>query len=151
MSLKRQKKELRDPGWRRLKEESRKKAEWLMKRANAVQARHIRRLITDNAADPIGEIHSHSEKEAVYTMVKGSKSSDEVILIETSRDRIIRSTCESLARHMIERIQSTFPTYDGIGMNSSIQVDATKFLDDLEGDVLEDVMAVITVSLRNHA
>ncbi|KAG0447251.1 hypothetical protein HPP92_028408 [Vanilla planifolia] len=30
------------------------------------------------------EIHSHSEKEAVYTMVKGSKSSDDVILIETS-------------------------------------------------------------------
>ncbi|KAG0451169.1 hypothetical protein HPP92_026376 [Vanilla planifolia] len=40
---------------------------------------------------------------------------------------------------MIEGIQSTFPAYDGIGMNFSIQVDATKFLDDLEGDVPEDV------------
>ncbi|KAG0454299.1 hypothetical protein HPP92_025603 [Vanilla planifolia] len=113
------------------------------------QARDIRRLSTDSAADSVGEIHSHSEKEAVYTMVKGSKSSDDVILIETSRDRIIRSACESLARHMIERIQSTFPAYDGIGMNSSIQVDATKFLGDLEGDVPEDVKAVITESLRN--
>ncbi|KAG0447758.1 hypothetical protein HPP92_028156 [Vanilla planifolia] len=116
------------------KEESEPK--WMAdERAYASQARDIRRLITDSDADSIGEIHSHSEKEVVYTMVKGRKSSDDVILIETSRDRIIRSTCESLARNMIERIQSNFPMYDGLGMNSSIQVDATKFLDDLEGDV----------------
>ncbi|KAG0451170.1 hypothetical protein HPP92_026377 [Vanilla planifolia] len=48
------------------------------------QAKDIRRLITDNAADSIGEIHLHNEKEAVYIMVKGSKSSDDVIFIETS-------------------------------------------------------------------
>ncbi|KAG0493135.1 hypothetical protein HPP92_006533 [Vanilla planifolia] len=49
------------------------------------QARDIRRLITDNAADSIGEIHSHSEKEVVYTMVKGSKSSDDVMVYGSPR------------------------------------------------------------------
>ncbi|KAG0495263.1 hypothetical protein HPP92_006257 [Vanilla planifolia] len=73
---------------------------------------------------------------------------DDVILIEISRDRIIRSTCESLARHTIERIQSTFPAYDGIGMNSSIQVDATKFLDILEGDVPKDVQRLNKLCLE---
>ncbi|KAG0448664.1 hypothetical protein HPP92_027716 [Vanilla planifolia] len=43
-----------------------------------------------------------------------------------------RWTCKSLARLMIEGIQSTFSAYDGIGMNFSIQVDTTKFLDNLE-------------------
>ncbi|KAG0450075.1 hypothetical protein HPP92_027091 [Vanilla planifolia] len=64
-------------------EESERK-QMVDERANASQARDMRRLITDNVADSVGEIHSHSEKEVVYTMVKGSKISDDVILIETS-------------------------------------------------------------------
>ncbi|KAG0495255.1 hypothetical protein HPP92_006249 [Vanilla planifolia] len=51
------------------------------------QARDIRRLITDSAVDSIGEIHSHSEKEVVYTMVKGSKSSDDVMVVITESPR----------------------------------------------------------------
>ncbi|KAL0920791.1 hypothetical protein M5K25_009960 [Dendrobium thyrsiflorum] len=113
------------------------------------QARDVKRLNTGSTADVVDEIHLHGEKEAVYSTVKGSKSSDDIILIETSQERNIRLACESLSKLMIEKIQSTFPAYEGTGINPSSQVDASKFIIELEGEVPDDVKAIILDSLRN--
>lgn len=112
------------------------------------QAREVKRLNTGGTVDAVDEIHLRGEKEAVYSTVKGSKSSDDIILIETSHERNIRLACESLSKLMIERIQSTFPAYEGTGINSSPQVDAAKFIQ-LEGEVPDDVRATIVDSLKN--
>ncbi|KAH0463386.1 hypothetical protein IEQ34_007968 [Dendrobium chrysotoxum] len=113
------------------------------------QARDVKRLNTGSTADVVDEIHLHGEKEAVYSTVKGSKSSDDIILIETSQERNIRLACESLSKLLIEKIQSTFPAYEGTGINPSSQVDASKFIIELEGEVPDDVKAIILDSLRN--
>ncbi|PKU85691.1 AUGMIN subunit 5 isoform X2 [Dendrobium catenatum] len=113
------------------------------------QARDVKRLNTGSTADVVDEIHLHGEKEAVYSTVKGSKSSDDIILIETSQERNIRLACESLSKLTIEKIQSTFPAYEGTGINPSSQVDASKFIIELEGEVPDDVKAIILDSLIN--
>lgn len=113
------------------------------------QAREVKRLSTGSTADAVDEIHLRGEKEAVYSTVKGSKSLDDIILIETSHERNIRLACESLSKLMIERIQSTFPAYEGTGINSSPQVDASKFIMELEREVPDDVKAIVVDSLKN--
>lgn len=113
------------------------------------QARDVKRLSTGSSSDAVDEIHLLGEKEAVYSTVKGSKLSEDVILIETSQERNIRLGCELLSKLMIEKIQCTFPAYEGSGINPSSQIDAAKFIIDLEGEVPDDVKAVIVDSLRN--
>ncbi|KAL5579611.1 hypothetical protein UlMin_012053 [Ulmus minor] len=45
-----------------------------------------------------GQVYSgNREKEAIYSTLKGSKSVEDVILIETTRERNIRKACESLS------------------------------------------------------
>lgn len=111
------------------------------------QARDIRRLSTGSSdAD---DLHNPSDKEAVYSTVKGNKSSDDIILIETSSERNIRMACETLSAQMIERIRSTFPAYEGNGINMNSQLEAAKLGNELHGELPEDVKAVAVDSLRN--
>lgn len=113
------------------------------------QARGVKRLNAGSTADTVDEIRLSGEKEAVYSTVKGSKSSDDIILIETSQERNIRLACESLSKLMIEKIQSTFGSYEGTGISSNSQVDTAKFILELEGEVPDDVKATIVDSLGN--
>ncbi|OAY78970.1 AUGMIN subunit 5 [Ananas comosus] len=112
------------------------------------QARDIRRLNT-SGADAAEDLQVHIEKEAVYSTVKGNRLLDDVVLIETSQERNIRKACETLAGCMIEVIHSTFPAYEGSGINVNSQLDAVKLGIDLEGEIPEDVKAVATDALNN--
>ncbi|XP_076885173.1 AUGMIN subunit 5-like [Bidens hawaiensis] len=80
---------------------------------------------------------------------KGSKLADDVILIETSRERNIRKACESLTLQMIENIQNSFPAYEGIGIHSNPQAEAGKLSVDVDGDIPEDVRDVIRNCLKS--
>ncbi|KAK8916469.1 hypothetical protein KSP39_PZI022463 [Platanthera zijinensis] len=113
------------------------------------QARDVKRLSTGSAADSVDDIHLPGEKEAVYSTVKGSKLSDDIILIETSQERNIRLACESLSKLMIEKIQSTFPGFEGSAINPSSQIDVAKFIIELEAEVPDDVKAIVVDSLKN--
>lgn len=115
------------------------------------QAREVKRLSIGSAADSIDDFHLLGEKEAVYSTVKGSKLSDDIILIETSQERNIRLACESLSKLMIEKIQNTFPAFEGSAINPSSQIDAAKFIIELESEVPDDVKAVVVDSLKNPA
>lgn len=113
------------------------------------QARDAQRSSLNTATDANDDFHSLSEKEAVYSTVKGNKSSDDVILIETTRERNIRRACEILAAHMIEKIRSAFPAYEGIGIHLNPQLEAAKLGIDFDGVIPEDVRSVAMNALRN--
>ncbi|KAL9668922.1 hypothetical protein QQ045_006463 [Rhodiola kirilowii] len=73
--------------------------------------------------------HANNDKEAVYSTVRGTKSADDVILIETARERNIRKACESFASYMIEKIRHSFPAYEGSGIlfNPRLEVEKISF------------------------
>lgn len=112
------------------------------------QARDAQRSSFDSSAEVVS-FSGASEKEAVYSTVRGSKSTDEVILIETTRERNIRKACESLADHMIEKIRNSFPAYEGIGIHSNPQLEAAAKLGfDFDGDLPDEVRTVIINCLK---
>lgn len=114
------------------------------------QARDIRRLSSGSSdTDSVDDPHTLGDKEAIYSTVKGNKSSDDIILIETSTERNIRMACEALATEMIERIRSTFPAYDGNGINLNSQLEAAKLGVELDSELPEDVKAAAIDALRN--
>lgn len=114
------------------------------------QARDIRRLSSGSSdTDSVDDLHTLGDKEAIYSTVKGNKSSDDIILIETSTERNIRMACEALAAEMIERIRSTFPAYDGSGINLNSQLEAAKLGVELHSELPEDVKAAAIDALRN--
>ncbi|OVA16921.1 hypothetical protein BVC80_9049g57 [Macleaya cordata] len=112
------------------------------------QARDSRRSSV-GTVDVIDDFHANSEKEAVYSTVKGNKSSDDIILVETTRERNIRKACESLAAHMIEKIRNAFPAYEGSGIHVNPQLEAAKLGIDFDGEVPEEVKAVVLNALKN--
>ncbi|XP_024023287.1 AUGMIN subunit 5 [Morus notabilis] len=112
------------------------------------QARDAQRTSVDSSAEGVTTFSGSSEKEAVYSTVKGSKSADEFILIETPRERNIRMACESLAKHMIEKIRSSFPAYEGSGIHSNPQLEAAKLGFDFDGELPDEVRTVIVNCLK---
>lgn len=111
-------------------------------------ARDAQRTSVDSSADVVTSFSGSSEKEAVYSTVRGSKSADEVILIETTRERNIRKACESLAEHMIDKIRSSFPAYEGSGIHSNPQLEAAKLGFDFDGELPDEVRTVIVNCLK---
>ncbi|KAK4602898.1 hypothetical protein RGQ29_011758 [Quercus rubra] len=107
------------------------------------QARDAQRLSVDSSVELINSFSFNSEKEAVYSTVKGSKSADDVIVIETNRERNIRKACESLAMHMIEKIRNSFPAYEGNGIHLNPQLEAAKLGFDFDGEIPDEVRTVI--------
>jgi hypothetical protein len=71
----------------------------------------------------------------VYSTVNDSKSADDMILIETNRERSIQKACESLAARMIEKICSCFPAYEGSGIHLNPQLEAVKLGADFDGEI----------------
>nr|XP_043606302.1 AUGMIN subunit 5 [Erigeron canadensis] len=105
--------------------------------------------ILENDSEVGSSFQMDNEKGDVYSTVKGSKPADDVILIETSKERNIRKACETLALQMIEKIRNSFPAYEGIGIHSNPQVDAAKLGVDVDGDIPGDVHDVIRSCLRS--
>uniref|UniRef100_A0A0E0M0T1 AUGMIN subunit 5 n=1 Tax=Oryza punctata TaxID=4537 RepID=A0A0E0M0T1_ORYPU len=113
------------------------------------QARDVRRssIGVGGPADAVEDMQLQSEREELYSTVKSNRLSDD--LVETSRERSIRKACETLAGDMIEMIRSSFPAFEGSGINSSSQLDAAKLGIDLDGEIPQDVKAVALDSLKN--
>ncbi|KAJ6684422.1 AUGMIN SUBUNIT 5 [Salix viminalis] len=113
------------------------------------QARDAQRFNTDSSLEEVSSFSANSEKEAVYSTVKGTKSADDLILIETTWERNIRKACESLADYMAERIRNSFPAYEGSGIHLNPQSEAAKFGMDFDGEIPDDVRTVIVNCLKN--
>uniref|UniRef100_A0A0E0ERU1 AUGMIN subunit 5 n=1 Tax=Oryza meridionalis TaxID=40149 RepID=A0A0E0ERU1_9ORYZ len=113
------------------------------------QARDVRRssIGAGGPADAVEDMQLQSERDELYSTVKSNRLSDD--LVETSRERSIRKACETLAGDMIEMIRSSFPAFEGSGINSSSQLDAAKLGIDLDGEIPQDVKAVALDSLKN--
>ncbi|KAM1713046.1 hypothetical protein ACFX12_023851 [Malus domestica] len=113
------------------------------------QARDAQRSGVDSSFELVNSFGPNSEKEAVYSTLKGSKAADDVLLIETTRERNIRKACESLAAHMIEKIRSSFPAYEGSGIHLNPQLEAAKLGFDFDGELPDEVRAAIVNGLKN--
>ncbi|KAE8649325.1 AUGMIN subunit 5 [Cucumis sativus] len=113
------------------------------------QAREAQRSSVDSSGEVINNFSANIEREAVYSTVKGSKSADDVILIETTRERNIRKACESLASLMIEKIRSSFPAYEGSGIHFNSQLEASKLGIDFDGEIPNEVRTVIVNCLKH--
>ncbi|CAK9175796.1 unnamed protein product [Ilex paraguariensis] len=113
------------------------------------QARDAQRSIFESSDEVVTGFQPSNDKEAVYSTVKGSKSAEDVILLETTRERNIRKACESLAVQMIEKIHNSFPAYEGSGIHLNPQLEAAKLGFDFDGDVPDEVRDVIINCLRS--
>lgn len=114
-----------------------------------IQARDAQRSSGDSSVELLNNFTGTSEKEAVYSTVKGAKSADDVILIETTRERNVRKACESLAERMAEKIRTSFPAYEGGGIHLSPQLEASKIGFDFDGEIPDEVRTVIVNCLRS--
>jgi hypothetical protein len=113
------------------------------------QARDAQRSGVDSSVEMVNSFSAKNEKEAVYSTVKGSKSSDDVIVIETTREKNIRKACESLVAYMVEKIQSSFPAYEGSGVLANPQAEAAKLGFDFDGQIPDEVRTVIVNCLKS--
>uniref|UniRef100_M8CVR3 AUGMIN subunit 5 n=1 Tax=Aegilops tauschii TaxID=37682 RepID=M8CVR3_AEGTA len=115
------------------------------------QARDVRRssIGVAGSVDAVEEMQLQSEREDLYSTVKNNRLSEDLVLVETSRERSIRKACETLAADMVEMIRSSFPAFEGNGINSSCQIDVAKLGTDLDGEIPADVKAVALDSLKN--
>lgn len=112
------------------------------------QARNAQRSSLDSSSDLSSKL-SYIDRESVYSSVKGSKMADDVILIETTRERNIRKACESLASHMVDRICNSFPAYEGNGIHSHPELETTKLGFEYDEEISDDMRAVILNCLSN--
>jgi hypothetical protein len=112
------------------------------------QARDVRRssIGVSGAADSANDMQLQSDREDLYS-VKNNRLSED--LVETAGERCIRKACETLAANMIETIRSSFPAFEGSGINSTCQLDAAKLGIDLDSEIPTDVKAVALDSLKN--
>lgn len=113
------------------------------------QARDAQRTSVDSSVEVASSFTANSEKEAVYSTVKGTKSADDVILIETTRERNIRKACESLAAYIIDKVRFSFPAYEGNGIHLNPQLEAMKLGFDFEGEIPDEARTVIVNCLKN--
>ncbi|KAF3590604.1 hypothetical protein DY000_02025561 [Brassica cretica] len=113
------------------------------------QARNAQRSSLDSLSDLSSKLSTNSEREAVYSSVRGSKSADDVILVETARERSIRRACESLASHMADRISNSFPAYEGNGIHSHPEVETAKLSFEYDGEISDEMRGVIVNCLSS--
>ncbi|KAK6913400.1 HAUS augmin-like complex subunit 5 [Dillenia turbinata] len=113
------------------------------------QARDAHRSSVDSSLEVVSSFKESDGKEAVYSTVKGTKSADDVILIETTRERNIRKACEALATNMVNQIRASFPAYEGNGLHLNPQLEAANLGFDFDGEVPDDVNSVIVHCLNS--
>ncbi|KAK4409804.1 AUGMIN subunit [Sesamum angolense] len=112
------------------------------------QARDAQRSSADSSMEMVTSFHANNGKE-LYSTVKGSKNAEDVILIETARERNMRKVCESLAMQMSEKIRSSFPAYEGSGIHVNSQLEAAKLGIDIDGDLPTDIKDVMADCLKS--
>ncbi|KAG6415680.1 hypothetical protein SASPL_123094 [Salvia splendens] len=111
------------------------------------QARDAQRSSAhSNETVTIFPANSHQE---LYSNVKGSKTGDDVILIETAREKNIRKLCESLATQMAEKIRSSFPAYEGNGIHVNPQSEAAKLGIDFDFGLPAEIKDMLAESLKS--
>ncbi|KAI3747973.1 hypothetical protein L6452_10750 [Arctium lappa] len=113
------------------------------------QVKDAKKLEADSPVELVTSFQVDSEKGTVYSTVKGSKPSEDVVLVETSRERNIRKACELLAVQMIEKIHNSFPAYEGSGIHLNPQLETAKLGIDVDGDIPDEVQDVILKCLRS--
>ncbi|RLN36092.1 AUGMIN subunit 5 [Panicum miliaceum] len=121
---------------------------WLHQFVN--QARDVRRssIGVSGAAGAVEDMQLQSDREDLYSStIKSNRLPED--LVETAGERSIRKACETLAADMIETIRSSFPAFEGSGINSSCQLDVARLGIDLDGEIPTDVKAVALDSLKN--
>ncbi|KAG7548479.1 HAUS augmin-like complex subunit 5 [Arabidopsis suecica] len=111
------------------------------------QANDAQRSV-NSSNEVLSSLSANSEREAVYSTVKGTKSADDVILMETTRERNIRIVCDLLASRMIERIRNSFPAYEGNGICSHPELETAKLGFEYDGEITDEMKTVIVNSLR---
>lgn len=111
------------------------------------QARNAQRSSSEsNETVTIFPVNGEQE---LYSTVKGSKSADDVILIETARERNIRKLCESLATQMADKIRSSFPAYEGNGIHANPQSEAAKLGIDFDFDLPTEIKDMLADCLKS--
>lgn len=113
------------------------------------QARDAQSSILHPSSELANSYSGGGDKEAVYSTVKGTKSAEDVILIETTREKNVRKACESLAAHMIEKVCNCFPAYEGGGIHINPQLEAAKLGFDFDGEIPDEVATVILYCLKS--
>lgn len=111
------------------------------------QARDAQRSSAD-CNETVTIFPANSDQE-LYSTVKGGKSADDVILIETARERNIRKLCESLATQMAEKIRSSFPAYEGNGIHINPQSEAAKLGIDFDFDLPTEIKDMLADCLKS--
>lgn len=111
------------------------------------QANDAQRSV-NSSNEVLSSLSASSEREAVYSTVKGTKSADDVILMETTRERNIRIVCDLIASRMIERIRNSFPAYEGNGICSHPEPETAKLGFEYDGEITDEMKSVIVNSLR---
>ncbi|KAK4359107.1 hypothetical protein RND71_021336 [Anisodus tanguticus] len=111
------------------------------------QARNVKRSSVDSSVEVVTTFQAN-EKD-VYSTFKGTKSAEDVILIETTRERNIRKACECLAMRMAEKIRNSFPAYEGNGIHTDSLLQAAKLGIDLDGDLPDEVRDAIVSCLKS--
>ncbi|CAN7089527.1 unnamed protein product [Brassica rapa subsp. narinosa] len=86
-------------------------------------------------------VNQASEREAVYSSVRGSKLADD--------DRSVRKACESLASRMVERICNSFPAYEGRGVHSNPELETAKLSFEYDGEVSDEMRGVVLSCLSS--
>uniref|UniRef100_A0A804UDL3 AUGMIN subunit 5 n=1 Tax=Zea mays TaxID=4577 RepID=A0A804UDL3_MAIZE len=114
------------------------------------QARDVQRssIGVAGTTGSVEDMQLQSNRDDLYSStIKSNRLSED--LLETAGERSIRKACETLAADMIETIRSSFPAFEGSGINSSCQLTAAKLGIDLDGEIPTDVKAVALDSLKN--
>ncbi|KAI3704714.1 hypothetical protein L1987_74941 [Smallanthus sonchifolius] len=112
------------------------------------QVKDSQKANADSSVEAITGFHVNNEKGAVYSTIKSLKPADDEVL-ETNRERNIRTACELLAEKAVEKIQDSFPAYKGNGLHSNPQLEASKLGIDLDGDVPDEVQDVVLDCLKS--
>ncbi|XP_057757859.1 AUGMIN subunit 5 [Arachis stenosperma] len=113
------------------------------------QALDAQRSGLDSSVEATNSFSAKHEKEAVYSTVKSGKSADDVILIETTREKNIRKACECLVAYMVDKIRNSFPAYEGSGIHSNPQAETVKLGFDFDGQIPEEVRTIILNCLKS--
>ncbi|KAL1563198.1 AUGMIN subunit 5 [Salvia divinorum] len=116
-------------------------------RRYVIQARDAQRSSADSN-ETVTIFPANSDQE-LYSTVKGGKPADDVILIETAREKNIRKLCESLATQMAEKIRSSFPAYEGNGIYVNPQSEAANLGIDFDFDLPTEIKDLLAVCLKS--
>jgi hypothetical protein len=87
---------------------------WRRLHSYVEQARESQRCRTgwSDAAAP-DPMRTRRETALYANAVRGGRSVDNEIVIESAEERSIRLTCEMISSNLVEKIRAAFPAYDG--------------------------------------